>query len=219
VVLLLRNLGGHSTNNAVNRMEVLDLCTGLGRFSQAFRDKDGGYEVTTLYIVHPADIIQDLRTFSTTKYNDVILASPRYTEFSIVEAIPRRRKPDLIIVQACFRIIKEIQPRFWILENPRSCLRHFIGKPACTINYSDFGYYCKKPTDLLGNFPIFLGYIPSREIIPINLGTRNPRKWAQIPFRLSLELCKVMERELNEINASSLIKHSLNNKAETEGFY
>ncbi len=218
----MRNLGGHSANNAVNRMEVLDLCTGLGRFSQAFKDKDRGHEVTTLYIVPSVDIIQDIRTFLTTKYYDVILATSSCTKFSIVEVIPCRRKPDLIIVQACFRIIKEIQPGFWIPENPRDHLNHFIGKPAYTINYSGlkhYEHYCKKPTDLWGNFLIFLEYVPSREIIPIDLSARNPGKRAQIPYRLSLELCKVMEIEPSEINANSIIKHSLNNKAETEGFY
>ncbi len=197
----MRNLGRLSANNAVNRMEVLDLCTGLGRFSQAFKDKDRGHEVTTLYIVPPADIIQDIRTFSTTKYYNVILATPPCTEFSTAKAIPCRErkleKLDITIVQACFRIIKEIQLRFWILENPRDRLNHFIGKPAYTINYSGlehYEHYCKKPPYLWGNFLIFLEYVPSREIIPIDLGARNPVKRAQIPYRLSLELCKVMER-------------------------
>jgi len=57
---------------------------------------------------------------------------------------------DMSIVKSCFRIVNTCKPKYWIIENPAFGLRQVIGKPKIKINYSDFGYSAKKPTDLWG---------------------------------------------------------------------
>ena len=176
-------------------MDVLDLCAGIGGFSQAFRDK--GHNVTTLDTIEPADIIADVRNYSTNDPYDLVLASPPCTEFSKANwrlGPCKQRNPDLSVVNGCLRIIEEIQPTYWVLENPRACLRYFIGPPQCTVNYSDYGHVTKKPTDLWGFFPIFLGYSPNDNIELWSHSHRDPRKRACVPYGLSLALCRAISQ-------------------------
>lgn len=177
-------------------MEVLDLCAGMGGFSAAFKER--GHTVTTLDLFGTPDIKMDVRNFHPTKYYDVILASPPCTDFS--KAAWRKgkckdRKPDLSIVNACLRIIKEGKPKYSAVENPRACLRYFIGPPTCTVNYSDYGHPTRKPTDLWGVFPMFLGYSPVKNIKHWNQTPRSPRKRACIPYGLSWSLCTAIEAQ------------------------
>ncbi len=185
-------------------MKVLDLCAGTGSATQAFRDR--GHEVTTLDIDGGGcvDIRCDIREwYPQNRHFDFIWASPPCTEFSIAKGIPYAdRKPDLSIVQACVRIIEEIKPTFWIMENPRGALRHFIGKPVITVFYKDYGYVCSKPTDLWGEFPWFYPRNkPNDNPISFdiafphhNRGTRA-RLRAQVPYKLSEAICLALEAE------------------------
>lgn len=179
-------------------MRVLDLCTEFGSETAAFRDR--GHEVETLGICGDVTYLQDVRTFLPTKKYDFISAHPPCTEFSIANSRARKckdRKPDLSIVEACFRIVHDAKPGFWMIENPRGCLRHFIGRPQYSIRYGDFGHYCQKPTDLWGVLPYFQSMTPNT--VPAGAfsnGTRRADQRALLPYALSLAICKAIEREL-----------------------
>lgn len=184
-------------------MKVLDLCAGTGSATQAFRDR--GHEIITLDISGDVDIRCDIREwYPRNRYFDFIWASPPCTEFSIAKRIPyKERNPDLSVVEACLRTIQAIKPRFWIMENPRGALRHFIGKPVITIRYKDFGYVCSKPTDLWGEFPWFYSRTrPNDKPTPWDAAfPKHSHRWkhdrAKIPYNLSLAICLALEGEFD----------------------
>lgn len=185
-------------------MKVLDLCAGTGSATQAFKERD--HEVITLDLTGDVDIRCDIREWAPrNRQFDFIWASPPCTEFSIAKRIPYKdRNPYLSIVQACVRIIEEIKPQYWVMENPRGALRHFIGKPAATIKYSDYGYVCAKPTDLWGNFPFFWSRTkPNKSPTPWGIAfPHHSKNWkglrAQVPYGLSLAICLALEDEFKE---------------------
>lgn len=183
-------------------MFVLDLCAGTGSATQAFKDR--GHDVETLDIVGEHTYVCDVRAWHPEKHYDFIWMSPPCTDFSIAKAKKGvrciDRKVDLSIVRACLRIVQEAKPQYWIMENPRGCLRHFIGMPTTTIEYSDYYHPFKKPTDLWGVFPFF--WSTSKRMPTINMKRINMehsengrRIRAQVPYGLSLAICKALERE------------------------
>lgn len=185
-------------------MRVLSLCTEYGSEVQAFKDR--GHEVELLGLVgENLNYRQDVRTFHPTKYYDFITAHPDCKQFSKANwraGKCKDRKPDMSIVQACQRIIKEANPRWHMIENPQGCLRHFIGRPQYCIRYGDFGHYCQKPTDLWGVLPYFkssqINTVPKghHNVTAYTNGTRRADKRAIVPYNLSLALCIAMESEL-----------------------
>ena len=182
-------------------MKVLDLCSGTGSATQAF--KDLGHEVITVDIEEGADIICDVRNFEPSGYFDFIWCSPPCTEFSIAKRIPYQdRNPDMSVVNACVRVIKEINPEYWIMENPRGMLRHLIGKPTITVQYADYGYPVVKPTDLWGYFPFFYSRVPrTNPTIPWDTAfPHKSRAWkerAHVPYELSRSVCLALEGVIN----------------------
>jgi len=135
----------------------IDLCSGLGGFSQAF--KEANWEVITIDVLRKfkPTIIADVR-YLPLRDNlepDVLLASPPCQYFSLACCqFPRKGIQDALqLVGACFEAVARLKPIKWLIENPRARLRHIIGKPKQTIRYSDydFNYLTQKPTDLWGN--------------------------------------------------------------------
>jgi hypothetical protein len=139
----------------------IDLCAGLGGFSQAFKD-DKEWEVVTVELSKKfkPTIYADVRhlPFKQNLKPKVLLASPPCTFFSLAcPQFPRIGiKQALEVVGACLEAVAFLKPEKYLIENPRARLRHIIGKPPQTIRYSDFDteYPTQKPTDLWGN--IFL---------------------------------------------------------------
>ena len=188
----------------MNKLKVFSGCTEFGSEVQAFKDR--GHDVTTLGLDGDVNIKADIRHFLDYYYDnehyDFMTFHPPCTEFSKANwrlGKCKDRNPDMSIVKACFRIVQEAKPTFWMIENPQGCLRYFIGRPQYCIKYGDYGHYCQKPTDLWGVLPWFRSY---RENIVIpgehnntahSKGTRDPTKRALIPYGLSMVLCKAME--------------------------
>lgn len=55
----------------------------------------------------------------------------------------------------CIEIIRELKPKYWIIENPRAGLRNvwFMKPlPKTTVSYCQYGSKNMKPTDLFNNF-------------------------------------------------------------------
>jgi len=187
----------------MRKLNVFSGCTEFGSEVQAFADR--GHSTTLLGVNGDVDIKIDIRDFHTTEHYDFMTFHPPCTEFSIANwraGKCRDRNPDLSIVEACFRIVQEANPTFWMIENPTGCLRHFIGRPQYNIKYGDHGHYCQKPTDLWGVLPWFNSY-RKNTVVPgehnktaFSSGCRDPSKRALLPYDLSMTLCKAIENVL-----------------------
>jgi len=146
------------------RLRVLDLFSGLNGWGDPFRAR--GHEVIGIDLAPrcPATIHADLLTFDldTLPWRpDVILASPPCEGFSVMN-IGRnwhhdgRPKTDtarlgLQLVERTLAIVAELDPRFWVMENPRDKLRALSVTAELerrTVTYCHYGEERMKPTDL-----------------------------------------------------------------------
>jgi hypothetical protein len=204
-------------------MQVLDLFSGLGGFSQAFKDR--GHEVITVDNdpKFRADIKDDImkidaKHFAHIKF-DVILASPPCNCFSPM-SIPRywkdgqpgkEAKESIRLVHHTLGLIFELHPKFWFLENPMGMLRTVIGNPPVRVFYAQYGEDRLKPTDVWGRHPdgfkemqitdkSLLDYTkcPRGSKIGGTQGMKNAEVRAKIPYKLSETICKLCEKHVKE---------------------
>ena len=101
---------------------------------------------------------------------DVIWASPDCTTYSVAAISKHRRKcengnlvPISEYARFCdatnahvVRLIQELDPRFWFIENPVGGLRKMnfmLGLPRYTVTYCQYGDTRQKPTDIWTNHP------------------------------------------------------------------
>lgn len=159
-------------------MKVLELFAGTRSIGKAFEahghqvfsiewNKD--FENIDLYAdiaqVTAADI---LRLFGKP---DVIWASPDCTTFSVAAISHHRRRNDETgnldpiseyarfcdtVDQHVLDLIRELEPRFWFIENPRGGMRKMTwmqGLPRYTVTYCQYGDSRMKPTDIWTNHP------------------------------------------------------------------
>lgn len=154
-------------------MKVLDLFAGLRGWSDPWAAR--GHEVITLDM-EPAfgsDLQLDMREFVADFDKhlhgwrpDVILASPPCEAFSVmtigrnwtVEHEPKTEKAQLALelVGHTLYAIHWLQPKYWVMENPRAKLRKLgpvQGLDRVTVTYCQYGEPFMKPTDLWGGFP------------------------------------------------------------------
>ena len=141
-------------------MRVLDLFCGMGGWSIGFhREGFGCVGIDIVDVGYPYELrLQDVRDFKPNGEGfDVVLASPPCTEFSTLTNIsvargqrpPKDPQKGLELVKHAKRIIEEIQPKFWIIENVHGALKHFypiLGTPTCRYG----------PWQLWGRFPASL---------------------------------------------------------------
>ncbi len=178
---------------------MLDLFSGLGGASEAMRER--GWEVYTVDIdprFHP-DLLCDVRDFlklwPKTKNVDLIWASPPCDEFSKSEKPwfdqDRPSIEALALVWETIKIVRELNPRFWILENVRGAQK-WLGKAPCRIGpFYLWGWF---PFDelkqMIGNERVFFG--------KTQLWPHPDRKAlrAKIPYGISLAVALAVERHL-----------------------
>ena len=147
-------------------MKVLELFAGSRSFGKAAESL--GFDVFSSDINDFANIdyVVDILEFDTNKLPfkiDVIWASPPCTTYSIA-AISHHRphnKPlsDFAIksdnmVKKTISIIKELNPKYWYIENPRGKLRklEFMQPlPRTTVWYCTYGDKRAKPPDIWTN--------------------------------------------------------------------
>jgi len=203
-------------------MKVLDLFSGLGGFSQAFKDR--GHNVVTVDInpKFKPIICMNVRWLEaksllmTYEYFDVVLASPPCECFSVASIGNhwKDNKPDkntqeaINIIKDLLNLIIDLHPKYWFLENPRAMLRTIIGNPPVTVFYAQYGEDRLKPTDIWGRHP--KGFkemqIANKSLLdytPAPRGSRNGTQGlkgadvrAKIPYKLSECICKLCENEL-----------------------
>ena len=159
-------------------MKVLELFAGTRSIGKAFEARghqvfsiewNKDFENIDLYAdiskVTAADILQRFG------HPDVIWASPDCTTYSIAAIRHHRRKhpttgnldPVSDYAKFCdhtnahvIDLIRELNPRFYFIENPRGGLRKMDfmqGIPRYTVTYCQYGDFRMKPTDIFTNHP------------------------------------------------------------------
>ena len=158
-------------------MKVLELFSGTGVLSAAFRER--GHRTLTVdwEESHKPDLKADIGTLSADDVvrlfgrPDVIWASPDCTTYSVM-CISRHRdgvKPKSEYATRCDRVnahvcdlIRQLKPKAWFIENPVGMLRKmpFIqklledtGGRRHTVTYCQYGERRQKPTDIFTNHP------------------------------------------------------------------
>jgi hypothetical protein len=167
---------------------MIDLCSGLRGASAAMRER--GWEVVSLDLdpAMSADVVADVRDWRWDgRRPDLVWASPPCTEFSR-ESMPWTRSgvdPDMSLVQACVRIARESDARFWLIENTRGAIKWFrplLGEPKFRMN----------PQFLWGVPPV--GFQPAGvKLFKKQHGTAALR--ALVPWHISLALARAVEAD------------------------
>lgn len=159
-------------------MKVLELFAGTRSIGKAFERK--GHEVFSVEWskdFENIDLYADVLTVTAAdileKFGrpDVIWASPDCTTFSIAAISHHRRKnpetgnldPVSDYAKFCdevdkhvLKLIQELKPRFYFIENPRGGMRKMTwmqGLPRYTVTYCQYGDTRMKPTDIWTNHP------------------------------------------------------------------
>lgn len=151
-------------------MRILDLFSGLGGFSAAFRDR--GHTVTTLDLDprFRADHVRDLMTVSDLDELggpfDVVLASPPCERFTIMRVSANWRKQHstgtfhpknieteraVALALHTFDLIDRHAPWYFVVENPRAMLCRVVARVPVTTTYCRWGMPYMKPTHLWTN--------------------------------------------------------------------
>jgi hypothetical protein len=139
----------------------MELCAGTGSFSKIAREM--GFSTYTVEInpdLNPdyAGSIMDFDPAPFVGKIDVMWASPPCTEFSYMTRLFRGTHTlhGLELVHRCLEIMRIINPKWWVFENPvgtlkdEEILKHI---PMHTVNYCMYGYPYKKPTNIWTNIP------------------------------------------------------------------
>lgn len=159
-------------------MKVLELFAGTRSIGKAFEAK--GHDVFSIEwnenfenIDWHTDIgsITSQDILSRFGKPDVIWASPDCATFSIAAISHHRRRDtetgnlnpvsDYAIFcdkvdQNVLKLIKELDPKYYFIENPRGGLRKMVwmkGLPRYTVTYCQYGDNRMKPTDIWTNHP------------------------------------------------------------------
>ena len=148
-------------------MKVLELFAGSRSIGKAAESL--GYKVysTDLNDFEGIDYPIDILDFDTTKVPfkpDIIWASPPCTYFSVAsigkhwnkDHTPKTEQAifGVKVVSKTIQIIKELNPKYWYIENPRGKLRKLDivkGLPRTTVWYCTYGDKRAKPTDIWTN--------------------------------------------------------------------
>lgn len=152
-------------------MKILELFSGRESFSKVAREL--GHETFTIDIDEQfnPDLCIDILNFDVSmlpekfQHPDFIWASPPCTTFSVASIsthwkggknayIPKSKESEigLRILEKTKEIIKELNPTFYVIENPRGVMRKFMPEMnRQTVTYCQYGDKRMKPTDIWTN--------------------------------------------------------------------
>jgi len=203
---------------APRQLVCLDLFSGHGGFSQAF--KDAGWKVITLdndskfkpdICMDVLDVTPDRLMVQLGEHDryDLVLASVPCTAFSIAasrfnhwsedgEPQTHAAREALKILNHTMSLIHALNPEWWFVENPRGHMRKVFpfGFPRVSITLCSYGYeHGQKPTDLWGGFP--MTWVPRSPCPPggeCHAGrrtadsVRDPAERSRLPTQLGAEI-------------------------------
>jgi len=142
---------------------ILHLCADIG--SDSYYYQKNGYDVRLIGV----DIGVENYNPPSNVYG--IIANPVCTEFSTAKGFHKigDYHKGMFLVDHCKRIIKESNPKFWVIENPANGkLKDFIGIPDMVYQPWEFGDPWTKKTALWGNFNKPCALYQSWEDVPKN---------------------------------------------------
>ena len=200
-------------------MKILDLFSGLGGWSAAFKER--GHQVDTVDInpEFKPTICMDIMDMTKEQVQgyDLILASPPCECFSVAsighhwgggkrkyEPKTEEAKRAIALVQHLFQLV---EGRPYIIENPRGVMRKIAPiKPTTTIWYCKYGDKRAKPTDIWTNRqfsfqPPCHNGAKNHEAAPRGAktgtqGIKGSAERARIPYKLSLDICLQTEKRV-----------------------
>src|SRR4051812_37863824 len=128
---------------------ILDLCAGSGSWSEPY--KRAGYIVKRITLPR-----NDVRTFQVPSERVWgVLAAPPCTEFSLAKNGHERDFVEgMACVNACMRIVLQVRPEWWALENPVGLLSRWLGRPGLVFEPHEFGDPWTKRTAIWGSFAL-----------------------------------------------------------------
>lgn len=164
-------------------MIALDLYSGTGAATAAFRRRGWSVFTVDLDPARRPGVVADVRRLPISGGVDFLWASPPCTEFSDANArIPAiARRPSLECICATLEAVRNLRPRFWILENVRGAI------PFLGISVQKIGPFC-----LWGYFPPISVSLELASWRKSRFRTAAAR--AQIPEALSEAVASAVER-------------------------
>lgn len=149
------------------KLKVLDLFSGLGGWSAAFKER--GHDVITIDVESrfKPTIVADLFRWDPSTLGgwkpDIVLASPPCSAFTVMvigrnwtpppENAPKNdaARLGLNLLERTIELIDFFNPRWFIIENPRAKMRtmpQVANMERRTVTYCQYGENRMKPTDL-----------------------------------------------------------------------
>lgn len=215
-------------------MKILELFAGTRSIGKAF--EKNGHEVFSVEwdkdfenIDLNADIGQLTSEEILAKFGkpDVIWASPDCTTFSIAAISHHRRKNEETgnldpvsdyakfcdkVDQNVLKLIRELKPKFYFIENPRGGMRKMTWMselPRFTVTYCQYGDTRMKPTDIWTNHPnpkfkpMCKNGDPCHESAPRGSktgtqGLKGSKDRSKIPQKLCEHIVTICEEYINE---------------------
>ncbi len=131
-------------------------------------------------------------------------------EVGQLKAISVKANLGIKILQKTVALINELQPRYFIIENPVGKMRRMpevCGLERRTVTYCQYGEAAQKPTDLWGGFPPELVlHMPCKAGASCHTSAAGSAKGAivtasdaahraVVPYSLSLAVCLALEAE------------------------
>lgn len=142
---------------------ILHLCADIGSDSFPYQ-LDDNYRVIKIgkeYGVESVDFVDGdwCYKWEWIRAKDIvgIIANPPCTEFSTARSDGKARENEIgyTIVDHCKRIIEEVNPEWWVIENPaRGTLKNYLGEPTYKYEPWHYGSPWTKQTALWGKFNI-----------------------------------------------------------------
>ncbi len=158
-------------------MNTIELFAGTRSFSKVSKELGNTTFTTDYEEIDGQDLIADVRTLTAKNFPyqpDMLWASPPCEGFSVAAIghnwtggknayIPKSdsARRSIELVKHTIRLIKELQPTWWFIENPRGLLRKLDLIPTKgvyrhTVTYCQYGDTRMKPTDIWTNAPWFV---------------------------------------------------------------
>lgn len=214
-------------------MKVLELFAGTRSIGKAFERR--GHDVFSVEWnkdFENIDLYADILTVTWKQivsqfgFPDVIWASPDCTTYSIAAISHHRRKeesgnlfPVSEYAKFCdkvnkhvLKLIKQLNPTFYFIENPRGGLRKMDfmqGIPRYTVTYCKYGDTRMKPTDIWTNHPDpeFLPMCKNGDSCHVRAprgaktgtqGLKGSKERSRIPDKLCEHIVDICEEYINE---------------------